>query len=679
MVRLFQTGDYVHYRRSGYGPVTHRRSDPCVLRRSSRPPRARTRIVLGLAAAAIYMALGAGPTIASVVPAPKPEGGKDRVAPPVAIPGAATDPAVAPPMPSAASGSEARRRGPAYWLVGGDGGVFPFGRGGYAGGMAAHSTNAPIISAAVTPTGLGYWLAASDGGVFAFGDAAWKGSLPGGRLQAKVVAIASTPDGSGYWLAGADGGVFGFGGARYLGGLAGKPLSAPITSITASPTGHGYWLAGADGAVYAFGDAPYLGGIGTQQLQGPIIGMAATRSGRGYWMAGSDGGVYGFGDAPYLGGLSGRPHSAIVGMARTTTGGGYWLAGIDGGVFGFGEAGYFGSVSGSRLNRGIVAIAAGDGSAIPHAPLAPAAGTGFDISWPQCGGIRPAPPYGFGIVGVTDGHLFSANPCLAQQWGWATGNGSFASVYVNTNAPTAAEWASFGAREARLCGPNAGCLLDMWGRRGAQQALADGRDVASPLWWLDVETGNEWLPDTAANALVLRAMIDEFEKAGKRVGIYSTSRQWGIIAGGFNPGLPTWVPGAPPQDPASYCAGHSFGGGEAWMAQSGDADFDTDVLCPAGISNYRVAFAPPAPLIVPEYDPPPVERIRHPSSADRVVVVLGRAGIVGLSARAPKGGAVPSPIEWTLLVGAMGALGSLGIMGRRRTSVMTLQSPGRGL
>jgi hypothetical protein len=464
--------------------------------------------------------------------------------------------------------------------------------------------------------------------------------------------------------------VFGFGAAKYLGGLVGKGLSAPIAGIAASPTGQGYWLVGTDGAVYAFGDARYAGGVGNQQLQGPIVGMAATPSGHGYWLAGSDGGVYGFGDAPYLGGLSGRPHSTIVSIARTTTGAGYWLAGVDGGVFGFGEAGYFGSVSGSRLNRGIVGIAAGDGVAIPHAPVAPASATGFDISWPQCGGIQPAPPYGFGVVGVTDGHLFSTNPCLGEQWRWATANGSFASVYLNTNAPSAAEWASFAGRDARVCGPNAGCLLDLWGRQGARQALADARATASPFWWLDVETGNEWLPDTAANAVILRAMIDELQKAGKTVGIYSTPRQWGIIAGGFAPGLPTWIPGAPASNPASYCTGHSFGGGAAWMIQGDDTSVDADVLCTAGMQSYHIAFAAPAPAIVPEYDSPSVERLRHTSTVGQAVLAMGdsavgAAGAAGLRLTG-KGAAGPSIIEWLLLLCAAGTLGSIGVLGRRR-------------
>ena len=37
--------------------------------------------------------------------------------------------------------------------------------------------------------------------------------------------------------------------------------------------------------------------------------------------------------------------------------------------------------------------------------------TGYDISYPQCGGSYPR-NIAFGIVGVTRGLAFSANPCL---------------------------------------------------------------------------------------------------------------------------------------------------------------------------------------------------------------------------------------------------------------------------
>ena len=510
-------------------------------------------------------------------------------------------PALALAAPSGAAAPATPAMGPGYWLIGGDGGVFPFGRGAYEGGLATRHINDAVSSAAVTPDGRGYWLAGADGGVFAFGNAVWKGSLPASAKAARIVAIAATPDGLGYWLADAAGGVYSFGTAKFLGGRAGAPVSAPIVAMAATPTGRGYWLAGSDGAVYAYGDAAYFGGVGGTSLSAPIVSIVPTHDGTGYWLAASDGGVFALGGAPWFGGLAGRSHSRIVGMAALSRGLGYWLAAADGGVFTFGAAGYFGGVGSSRLNRPIVAIVAGDGTAIPTAQDSPVSTTGFDISWPQCNGNRPAPPYGFGIIGVTYGHLFSANPCLATQWGWSTTYGSFGAVYVNSNAPTADEYAAFALGTAAKCGTNAGCILDLWGRRGAEQALRNGSSISAPMWWLDVETSNEWLPDTAANAVILRAMIDVLRQAGKNVGVYSTSLQWGKIVGDFAPGLPTWVAGAPQDTTTSYCTGHSFGGGVAWLAQSGDPNFDTDVLCPTGLANYKVAFAPPSNPVVPVY------------------------------------------------------------------------------
>lgn len=562
------------------------------------------------------------------------------------------------------------RPGPGYWLVGGDGGVFPFGRGAYEGGLARTATNGPIVGAAVTGSGLGYWLASSDGGVFAFGDARYAGSMAG-HPHTTIIGIATHGSGDGYWLVGSDGGVFSFGGARFLGSPSGRTLSAPIVAVAGTRSGNGYWLVGADGAVYAYGDARYLGGLAFRPLAAGVTGMAVTATGAGYWLVGSDGGVYAFGDAHYAGSLSGLQHARIVGIAAAPEGVGYWLAGADGGVFPFGSAGYFGSVGAARLNRHMVGIASGDGIAIPKAPAAPSSTSGFDISWPQCDSIRPAPPYGFGIVGLTDGHLFSVNPCLREQWAWATSYGSFAAVYVNTNAPTAAQFGAFTTGEAAACGANTGCALDLWGRRGVDQALRDSRGIAAPMWWLDVETGNEWLPDQNANAVILRAMVDELRKAGKRVGIYSTSLQFTEIAGGYSPGLPLWVPGAPPGDPASYCAGQAFGGGTVWMSQSGDPNFDTDVLCAAGMGAYRQAFAAPAPLAVPQFAARPAPARVGPGELKDLVTALNREVHGGEGVAVLIAGGDAAHTGWTLIlvVLALGVLAGLGVGGLRRVGL----------
>jgi len=545
-----------------------------------------------------------GRQLGSEGPVPGP-GRPGLTVPPVEVPGLGSSGAGVGQEPALQTGLGAEP-GPAYWLAGSDGGVFPFGRGAYEGGMAGRAHNAALRGLAVTPSGTGYWLAGADGGVFAFGDAKWMGAVASRQSRGAVVAITSTPTGRGYWLADADGGVFAFGDAPFLGAVATLPLAAPIVALAATPSGHGYWLAGADGGVFAFGDAPFLGRVASPGgLAAPVVGLAATPTGRGYWLAGADGGVFAFGDAVYAGGIVDRPHLApVVGVARTRSGRGYWLAGADGGVFAFGDAVYLGSIGGTRLAGPVAAIASGDGIAVPANPKVPASIIGFDVSWPQCNTRVPAPPYGFAVVGLNDGDLFSANPCLRGQWDWARTFGSFGAVYVNTDAPaTAAEFAQFARGVVANCGPNTGCTLDRWGRAGARDALttAAAAGVDAPFWWLDVETGNEWLPDPAANAVVLRAMIDELSHAGKHVGIYSTTRMWSIIAGAYAPHLPVWVPGAPPQDAQGYCAGHGFGGGPTWMVQTGDGEFDVDVLCAGMTPTVGQSFAAPKPVYVPVY------------------------------------------------------------------------------
>jgi hypothetical protein len=456
-------------------------------------------------------------------------------------------------------------------------------------------------------------------------------------------------------LASADGGVFAFGGAPFLGSASGLHLRQPIVAMAATPTGAGYWLAGADGGVFAFGDAASHGSAANLALTSPVVAIAATASGHGYWLASADGAVFAFGDARYSGGLGGRPHlGPVVGMSGTHDGTGYWLATSDGGVFSFGSADFYGAVGGARLTRPIVAMVGGSGTNSPTTPTAPVSGYGYDISWPQCQSALPPPPYGFGLVGVTSGHLFEANPCLHDQWQWARSHGSFAGLYVNTNAFTAEELQSFLSHGAASCLGNVGCALTEWGRQGARQALADAGGLSAPMWWLDVETANEWLPDPAANGVVLRAMVDTLRAAGKRVGVYSTPRQWSRIMADFQPGLPTWAAGAPPDGPTAWCTGQAFGGGQTWMAQTVIGGYDTDVLCPAGAAGYRLAFAPPAPVAAPEYSRsplpsavvtpryhaavavpaplpvigPPTPRGRRRSSALSMLVVIGFSAVL---------------------------------------------------
>ncbi|MEX0782903.1 MAG: hypothetical protein WD557_09650 [Dehalococcoidia bacterium] len=202
--------------------------------------------------------------------------------------------------------------------------------------------------------------------------------------------------------------------------------------------------------------------------------------------------------------------------------------------------------------------------------------TGYDVSYPQCGGSLPASP-GFGIVGVNNGKSFTANPCFAEQMEWAEGAAQEPAVYVNTNgAPKKYRHASCARRDVD-------CNNYQYGRAAATYSLSlvDGVAPEVSRYWLDVETMNSWSRDRGANAEVLRGFIDVLEGAGKTVGIYSTSYQYGRIAGNYAPGLDNWVPvpEARHETAPEYCeTTPSFGGGEVVMLQLW-YEFDENYVC----------------------------------------------------------------------------------------------------
>ncbi|MDQ1397586.1 MAG: hypothetical protein QOG64_2845 [Acidimicrobiaceae bacterium] len=465
-----------------------------------------------------------------------------------------------------------------------------------AAGPAETATTAALGSDDSRRWGPGYWMAARDGGVFAFGHAGYFGSMGSAHLNAPIVSMAATPEGAGYWLVSSDGGVFAFGDAGYFGSVGGRHLNAPVVAVAPTPDGGGYWLLSSDGGVFAFGDAGYFGSMGGSHLNGRAVSLARTASGAGYWIATSDGGVFAFGDATYLGSMGGsKINSPVVEVTRAVQGVGYRLVAADGGAFAFGDAGYYGSTGNRRLNA---AVSASVEALVPARPAATAAisnQSGYDISWPQCGLNYPAPPYGVAIVGVTGGRPFTTNPCLASQWHWAGAYGSGAAVYMNVSG-----------------GPAAGGLAYAWGRASALDALGRARaaGVSAPMWWLDVEFGNTWSNDRTANAQTVQGAIDAVRSAGLAVGVYSTALQWSSIVGGYAPGLPVWVAGAPAASAPKWCDGsHGFGGGATWIVQALPATYDADWVCPAALVQGSQSFALPPVL------PAPVVTARPPTAA----------------------------------------------------------------
>ena len=165
-----------------------------------------------------------------------------------------------------------------YYLVAGDGGIFPFGDAPGYGSTGNIRLNQPIVGMAATPSGHGYWLVAGDGGIFPFGDAGGYGSTGAIRLNRPIVGMAATVDGKGYWLVASDGGIFPFGDAGGYGSAGATTLESPVVGMAVTHDGGGYWLVTARGGVLAYGDAisqAYGNTLGFQ-LNQPMLGISAT-------------------------------------------------------------------------------------------------------------------------------------------------------------------------------------------------------------------------------------------------------------------------------------------------------------------------------------------------------------------------------------------------------------------
>jgi hypothetical protein len=236
-----------------------------------------------------------------------------------------------------------------------------------------------------------------------------------------------------------------------------------------------------------------------------------------------------------------------------------------------------------------VVQAAGAGNGAAPAPFV-AGTTGYDISWPQCGSPYPSPDT-VAIVGVTGGRVFTQNACLADEWQAvqpATGVSVAPMAYVNTGAPVPES-----VNRARgQTGPRGICAATdevCWGYNYGFNAATDALSYAAsagvdaPIWWLDVETENSWLPDPDANFAVIQGMVDAFHELGVTVGVYSTSYQWHALMGAHTlSGVPLWIAGGANLASAMrLCTDSSawFGGGRPWLVQYPRGAFDGDAAC----------------------------------------------------------------------------------------------------
>ncbi|MGO4586964.1 hypothetical protein AB4Z38_24245 [Arthrobacter sp. 2RAF6] len=283
-------------------------------------------------------------------------------------------------------------------------------------------------------------------------------------------------------------------------------------------------------------------------------------------------------------------------------------------------------------------------TAIPTSPAnaapmeAPGVVLGSDISWPQCGGGLPF-GQAFGIVGVNGGRPGTANPCFAEQLGWASGSAGgtsqpAAAVYVNTANPAGygAWWprsdAEVGVRGRNPYGScdgtaSAACAY-LYGYGMAFDAFTryGVPDPAKRLWWLDVETGNAWSWDTVANAADIEGMAAFLQSMGAQVGIYSTSYQFGVIAGRLHPdsnlnGLKSWLAGATsPESAAELCSAPPLTAGGVVVLTQFTTDFDYNYSCLPPAPPPPPA---PAPVVVPPK--PPVPTLTEDASGKRKPVL----------------------------------------------------------
>jgi len=220
----------------------------------------------------------------------------------------------------------------------------------------------------------------------------------------------------------------------------------------------------------------------------------------------------------------------------------------------------------------VPALAIGDVASTAH---------GYDISFPQCSSGAPSLSQQFGVVGINGGRPFKYNPCLPQEYGWALSGSAKPQVYINL------EYGEL-ARGYQTCdAADQACRAYNFGYQAAQSAYVTayqrtlgGSSVAS-IWWLDVETMNDWNDSTALNDQVIKGALDYLRQAGRTAGIYSTPSQYREIAGGYAPaGVGNWVVGSGNSD-SDLCGKPLWPGGHVWMFQwiNWDADIDENQAC----------------------------------------------------------------------------------------------------
>ncbi len=233
--------------------------------------------------------------------------------------------------------------------------------------------------------------------------------------------------------------------------------------------------------------------------------------------------------------------------------------------------------------------------------------TGYDISYPQCGGPFPSNVL-FGIVGVNDGIVYSPNPCLGtgdgpSELAWAEQADHPAILYANTADPGPAlssHWPT-GQPSPEYCDPavpdSTACSYD-YGWNAAADSYADAvnayvslglltagatRTPAPNEWWLDVEAANSWESSTQNNVADLQGAVAYLQAQGvTSVGFYANASDWQTITGDTTAfaSFPSWRPGGGSQHLASsFCGTTGVTGGPVKYSQYASGGYDADVRC----------------------------------------------------------------------------------------------------
>jgi hypothetical protein len=232
---------------------------------------------------------------------------------------------------------------------------------------------------------------------------------------------------------------------------------------------------------------------------------------------------------------------------------------------------------------GLMAILASPMSALAATDPYMSGQTGYDVSYPQCGGATPAGT--FGIIGVNGGRPFSNNGCVGAEYAATPKAQVAASLYLNTGYSGA-----YGRNITSACSTSS---KSVGGNRAQKKAWAIGCSEAATslsyaaqqgatnvaVWWLDVETGNSWSSsDLSLNRYAIQGVTTRLSQAGP-AGVYSTAAMWTRITGGtFSPAgiAADWVVSAAG---GSCTAPFTSPADPVWLLQSTTSGFDSDFAC----------------------------------------------------------------------------------------------------